>query len=143
MLLTQVNFPTHFLAEDRYEVWYSDRIYDRWSRACGELKRLGITDAFYNLGNKDLLRFGQTVVGEDFHVTGVAIVRYTNVSSGYPCPVIYVVQQGPTERRMGFPLVNEGPTQYESPYGNLNRHYVSDRIVHRTLANAFPGGGLE
>lgn len=68
---------------------YNDRCYAAWVKVWEGVKSNSTGDAWYNgVSEKDLLRVGNLLAAElgfTKPVTAVRIVRYTNLSSGYPC----------------------------------------------------------
>ena len=102
MLVRQEAFPRYIYegeatgtGDAHYEIW-SDRVHEAWSQAVEaadpeeSARGGGAEDFFRRLSRESFFRFLGKLIeatrGEPRHpVTGGRIVRYTNVSSGYPC----------------------------------------------------------
>lgn len=86
MLLGQVNFPYAYNKGDYMNSVYSDRLpYELYNNA---LKKAGCNQWMDNwatsASDEQLLTFVREVF-EKPEITGCRILRFTNVSSGYPC----------------------------------------------------------
>lgn len=112
MLLKQVNFPRYYSDEDKlYDIW-SDRVYTEWMQADRLIDTNQTGDAWYaGATDKSFLRFASEVFSlinkEPIELTGAALVRYTNVSNGYPCLYLMGIVMSPEKRNMGYPLIQQ------------------------------------
>ena len=122
MLLKAVNLPEEFFPSDKVWENYADRIYDELQDAWPLLKSHEGGDAFFHgVTDKSLLAWGSKLAG--FKATGVAVVRFTNVSSGYPCLRFTVVKES-KRHKPAWRFCPERPKEYENPYSySVNAYY--------------------
>ena len=114
MLLKAVNLPKEVFPSDKVWENYSDRIYDELQAAWPLLKSHEGGDAFFHgVTDKSLLAWGSKLAG--FKATGVAVVRFTNASSGYPCLRITVVRESRRHKPAGR-FGTERPVEWTDPY---------------------------
>jgi hypothetical protein len=122
MLLKEVNFPAFYYPEQDklYDAW-SDRVYFEWDEANKVVVSSAYGDERYaHATDESLLKFGNQLFSninrEKIELTGVAIVRHTDVSSGYP--VLYAMgikEIKPGARVRGIPKIY--PFVPEEPEG--------------------------
>jgi hypothetical protein len=118
MLLKAVNLPDTTYPDDKVWENYEDRIpYEKYREAVEIVKSDMTADAFFaGATDESLLAFGSKLAG--FDATGVGVVRYTNVSSGYPCLLFIVVK----ESKFAQPRKRYGPT-YPKPSPRYDRRF--------------------
>jgi len=132
MLMRQVNFPAYCYERDIMWSVYHDRAYDTFYAACEKyLKPMGGGleggSSLNALSSEKFLEFCREAIGCDKPITGARFIRYTNVSSGYPCYRIDVYAKGegnpevPTYSDMNAPNVNrqERDIFYDRKYWQL------------------------
>lgn len=89
MLLKDAKFPTDVDQDKVGSVW-DDRVYSEWREAMEEIKSTESGDGWWaGVSNRDLLAFTRRLIKKidpdwKHKITGARIVRYTNMSSGYP-----------------------------------------------------------
>lgn len=97
MTLAKVNFP-YSVNEGKITSVWSDHIYKEYRNAIAEVTSAQNGDAFWNgVSSEQLLKFASDVakaVNFEPEVTGVRIVRFTNVMSGYPVLRIDIASGG-------------------------------------------------
>jgi hypothetical protein len=99
MLLHDVNFPSFFYQGDIVFSQYSDRIpYKDWQKLSDKyLSKGGFEDGgcFRILEDKDFLSFCRDACYFDKEIYGARIVRFTNLSTGYPLVRIDIYWRNP------------------------------------------------
>lgn len=89
MLLREVNMPTYVYAGEWVTDIWSDRCLDAFWNNAKLIESRYTADAFFAGATEDsFLKWATAVVadveGKQIPITGAAVVRYTNVMSGYP-----------------------------------------------------------
>ena len=119
MLIRQVNFPAYYHQGDFIFDQYTDRMYET-VHAANEKYPGKIED----LSSEDFVQYCREACGVEQQITGARIVRFTNVSSGYPCDRIdlYCRVEGnpevPVYSGNDAPNVNQPERKRHQGYGN-------------------------
>lgn len=93
VLLVEHNFPTFYYEGDFISSVYSDRVStEQWEKATEDIQNKWNLENWRNLGSEKLLKFASNLYQRD--ITGIRVIRYTNVSNGYPCYRIDVFAKG-------------------------------------------------
>lgn len=108
MLITQYNFPKFFYKKendwsdgDFIDSVYTDRISsENWKRAIKHITLNRNCDCWNQANSEELIAFANELYSDslkdkDFKITGIRVIRYTNVSSGYPTWRIDVFGKSP------------------------------------------------
>jgi len=130
MLLKQYNMPTFVYAgEQTFEVW-DDRISTVFWNATKELKSTYNADAFFaGVNDKDFIEWASKVFsevnGQEVKLTGAAVIRYTNVMSGYPTLRLsgVVATENIDSRPYGITTRRREPELVDTRYGPMGREW--------------------
>jgi hypothetical protein len=128
MLLKHVNMPYALRrGEQSWDVW-SDQCMTQWFNAIKLVKSSQTGDAFFaGVTDESFLEFAKEVVShvecKPVEVTGACVIRYTNVSTGYPCLRLTAVRfEQDQKRRMGIPIIKPPKSDVDIygclPYSN-------------------------
>jgi len=102
ILLVQQDFPAEVHSIEELACVYQDRVYTEWREGIEFLQKQTGDKGFHwsSVQPDDLKKFASIVCADWLkhigrEVTGVRVVRYTNVASGYPCLRLDVYSHDP------------------------------------------------
>jgi hypothetical protein len=117
ILKKQLNFPAKVFDTEELACVYSDRVYSAWEEGRKFVLKKMKTDYFRleDLDDKTFMSWGRIIFRDWLkhnhrQLTGLRVVRHTNVSSGYP-----VMRIDGYSRKTNYPKVKTYSSSYDAP----------------------------
>ncbi len=132
ILIRQYNFPAEFNAVEEMYCEYQDRIPEQWEKGRKWYNKKTGNKYGINIDSmteKNFVKWAEVIaqrwlkmIGRK--ITGLRVVRYTNVSSGYPCLRLDIYSHNPKYKKV--PLYSNN---YIAPNIEIEKDNIDDRII--------------